>query len=111
MVANNNIRIVLITTNTLDNAKDIARALVSEKIAACVNIISGINSIYEWKGTIEEDTEFLLIVKTLSNNLEILEKRIREIHPYEVPEILSIPIESLSESYNNWLINAVRNII
>ncbi|MHA1282851.1 MAG: divalent-cation tolerance protein CutA [Promethearchaeota archaeon] len=95
--------VYFITTGNLNEAKKIARVLVEEKIAACVNIVQNIISIYEWKGNIEEDNEFLLILKTNGVKGELLEKRIKKLHSYEVPECIGFKIEKGSEKYLKWV--------
>jgi len=94
---------VYITTSGEEESKNIGEALVEERLAACVNIIPFIESIYLWKGKIEEDTESLLIVKTKSGNIDKIIKRVKEIHSYETPAILAVPIIEGSEDYLDYL--------
>lgn len=96
-------RIVLCTINSIENAKILAHKLVKDKLAACVNIISCITSVYEWENEICEDDEYLLIIKTKSVLYEKLEAKIKELHPYEVPEIVSLKIDKGSKSYLDWI--------
>ena len=102
----NDFRICLITTDSYDNAVQIARILVAEKSAACCNIIQGINSIYEWEGTIKHDREYLIIAKTRSDKMEQLEDRVKELHPYDIPEIISYALSEGSKEYLDWVNNA-----
>lgn len=99
----NNYSIVFVTTDSFDNARNIARILVSEKIAACCSIVHNVLSVYEWEGAIKENMEYMLIIKTKKANLNMMESRILEIHNYEVPEIISIPFESVSVPYLKWM--------
>jgi periplasmic divalent cation tolerance protein len=89
--------------NADKDAKELAKKLVEEKLAACVNIVSGINSVYFWQGNIEDDMEKLLIVKTKASLFEELKKFVKENHPYTVPEIIAMPIILGNEDYLNWL--------
>ena len=95
--------VVLITTSDEDEAADIGYALVEEGLAACVNIVDSVRSIYRWKGETSDDTECLMVVKTIAGNFEALEKRVKSLHSYEVPEIIAIPIVKGSEAYLNWV--------
>lgn len=85
------------------NAQDLAGALVSENLAACVNRIPGIESTYTWEGRVEHDAEDLLIVKTRADLFDRLKERVQEIHGYDVPEIIAVPIVEGSESYLEWM--------
>lgn len=102
-----NVRIIITTTNTLDSAKTIARELVESKLGACVNILPGITSIYHWQNGIEEDQEYILIIKTTLEKSESLEQKILLLHPYEVPEIISLQVESINDRYLAWIINSL----
>ncbi len=95
--------LVYITTSGNEESKKIAGALVEEKLAACVNIIASIESIYLWKGEIEDDTESLLIAKTKVSNVGRIIKRVKEIHSYETPAILAIPVIDGSKDYLDYL--------
>ncbi len=94
---------VYITTSGIDESKMIAEELVKEKLAACVNIVPLIESIYLWKGEIEEDKESLIIAKTREEYIDKIIKRVKEIHSYETPAILAIPIIRGSEDYLDYL--------
>ena len=98
-------RIVLVTCGSLAEGQKIARAVVSKRLAACVNLVSApVESTYRWKGKVEQAREFLLIVKTTARRLKELEKEITRLHSYEVPEFLAIEVGSGSKKYVDWLI-------
>lgn len=99
--------LVLCTTNTEKNAHDIAEMLVSNQFAACVNILNNIKSVYKWEGKIVKDKEFLLIIKTTKELYKAVEENITAVHPYEVPEIISIEIENGSNAYLDWISSSV----
>ena len=84
-------------------AERVAEALVADRLAACVNIVPGITSIYRWQGEVQHDSELLLLIKTRSECYPALEARIRELHSYELPEIIAVPIQRGSEPYLAWL--------
>ena len=86
------ISIIYTTFNNMQDARKIAKFLIEEQLVACVNIIPNIESIYRWKGKIEEEKEFILIAKTVDENVIKTIKRIKELHNYEIPDIISIPI-------------------
>lgn len=95
--------VVFITAPNEEEAVKIAKTIVEEKLAGCVNIVKNVRSIYSWQGKIEDDAETLLIVKSRSELFERLEKRVRELHSYTVPEVICIKIEKGSDSYLKWL--------
>lgn len=97
-------RLVLTTTGSRGEAEHIARTLVDEHLAACVNIVPGLTSIYRWKGDVETATEVLLLIKTCAANLDRLESALRRLHSYEVPEFLVFTPESSSRPYLSWLL-------
>ncbi|XP_058444537.1 protein CutA homolog [Malaya genurostris] len=99
--------IVYVTTPNENSAKTLARLLVERKLAACVNIIAGLTSIYEWEGKINEDHEQLLMIKTRSARVDELSKFVRENHPYSVAEVISVPIENGNPPYLDWLSKTV----
>ena len=100
--------VVLITTSTEREASQIARVLVESQLAGCVNIIQGIRSIYRWQGKIEDEAEVLMIVKTRRDLFAELTRRVKELHSYTVPEIISLPITDGSGEYLGWLEGATR---
>jgi periplasmic divalent cation tolerance protein len=93
----------LVTIDSKEVAKKIALRLVEEKLAACVNIINGINSIYRWKGNIEESEELLLIIKTRKNLIEDVMIAVKKLHTYTTPEIIFFSIDNGDENYLNWI--------
>ncbi len=98
-----NYYVFFITVPNLEEGKKIARYLVENKLAACVNIVPEILSIYSWKGNVEEDKEYLLVVKTDEVNAEKITSKIKELHSYEVPECIGIKIEKGSRDYLDWI--------
>ncbi|KAL4675502.1 protein CutA isoform X1 [Macaca nemestrina] len=84
-------------------AKEIARAVVEKRLAACVNLIPQITSIYEWKGKIEEDSEVLMMIKTQSSLVPALTDFVRSVHPYEVAEVIALPVEQGNFPYLQWV--------
>ena len=100
-------KIVLSTCSREGEAHRLAETLVHERLAACVNVISGVESVYHWQGSIVKDAEKLLVIKTEAARLPALEKRLGELHSYEVPEFVVLDIETLSEKYGAWLAAAV----
>jgi periplasmic divalent cation tolerance protein len=87
-------------------ALDIARILVKEGLAACVNRLAPVTSIYQWEGQLREESEQLLLIKTTPARYEALEMRLKALHPYEIPEIIAIPVVTGSSQYLAWLANA-----
>jgi periplasmic divalent cation tolerance protein len=99
---------VVTTTETKADAQAIAHAIVEKRLAGCVQIIGPITSTYWWQGEIETAEEWLCIIKSRQNLYEALEKAIREVHPYDVPEILAVPVTAGSEGYLEWLNSELR---
>ncbi len=98
--------IILSNTNSIENAKLIANTLVKDKLAACVNIIPQIKSVYSWNNEITEDyDEYLMIIKTKKELFENVKNKIVEFHPYEVPEIISFDITNGGKNYLDWINN------
>ena len=101
-------RVVLVTCGSLAEGRKIARAVVTKRLAACVNIVSApVESIYRWKGKVEQAREFLLIIKTTARRLKDLEKEIARLHSYDIPEFLVLKVEGGSQSYLEWLAEAI----
>lgn len=95
--------IVLTTASSKEEAQKIAHGLVERRLAACVNISSPIESVYRWKDAIESATEWLLIIKTTSETFDDVRDTIRELHSYELPECIMLPIDRGSEEYLDWI--------
>ncbi|MBV9671364.1 MAG: divalent-cation tolerance protein CutA [Verrucomicrobia bacterium] len=86
-----------------DEARRIANVLVAERLAACVNIVDNMHSVYRWRGSLEVSTESLVLIKTRANLLAALESRLRDLHSYEVPELITVPIAAGSQAYLEWI--------
>ncbi len=99
--------LVLSTFPDAETARRIARILVEEKLAACANLLPQVESIYRWKGSIETASEVLALIKSTIGKYHLLEDRIRELHPYEVPEIVSLRIDSGNLAYLRWIEQSV----
>jgi periplasmic divalent cation tolerance protein len=96
-------RLVLVMAGSEKEAASIARTLVDERLAACVNIIGPGRSIYRWRGAVEDAREYLLLIKTSARLYTKVERRVRELHSYEVPEVVALPFASGSHPYLEWL--------
>ncbi len=99
--------VVLVTGPDHATLLALGRQLVGERLAACVNVIEGVASVYRWEGAIEEADEALAIIKTAADRVGELESRVRELHPYDVPEFVALPLRSGSEAYLDWVVRAV----
>lgn len=99
--------VVFITTSSADEAIKIARALVEEKLAACVNIVPQVFSFYWWEGKLQEDKEALMIAKTTASAFPALEAKVKELHSYTVPEIIALPIKAGYKGYLDWVAGSV----
>ena len=100
--------VVLVTAPAADEAARIARALVEERLAACGNVVPGLRSIYRWQGAVQEDAEALLVLKTTRDRFEALRARVVALHPYEVPEVIALPVEAGSAPYLAWIASETR---
>ena len=101
------VRLVLITVPDELTAKRIARSLVEERLAACVNVVPGLLSVYRWEGRVHEDHELLLLAKTKDEALERLTARVRALHPYSTPEVIALPVERGLDHYLSWVEESV----
>ena len=102
-------QLVLCTCPDQDSAQSIAEHLIDQHLAACVNILPGITSIYTWQGKRESAQEQLLIIKSTKDIYETLEKAIIKLHPYELPEVIAVNIETGNENYLNWISECISN--
>ena len=100
--------VVLTTCAVKSDAERMARALVDGRLAACVNVVPGVRSFYHWKGTTESSEEFLLIVKTSRDLFGALRAEMEKLHPYELPELLALPVVAGAENYLSWLQSNLR---
>ncbi len=99
--------IVFCTVPDEDTAKKIARTVVQEALCACVNSIPKVKSYYIYEGEFCEDDELLLLIKTAPSHFKRLEQRLKELHPYDTPEIIATPISESSPEYREWMLNAL----
>src|SRR5687767_3497805 len=99
--------VVFVTCENAEQAGKIAEAVVSEKLAACVNVVPGVRSCYVWEGKMKWSDEVLLLIKTTLGRFTQLQPRIRELHSYEVPEIVSVGIDDADEKYLEWIDSSV----
>lgn len=97
-------RVVLVTAPDAETAQRLAHALVTERLAACVNLVPGIRSVYRWEGRIHEDAEVLLVAKTRADRCDALAARIQALHPYELPEVVVLPVTGGSAGYLDWVV-------
>jgi periplasmic divalent cation tolerance protein len=98
-----NFIVVLVTCGSEEEALTIARSLVEKRLAACVNLVSPVRSIYQWEEKILDEKEWILIIKTKKDKFKNLEKEVRSLHSYDVPEIIGLPVIEGSSSYLKWL--------
>ncbi len=95
--------VVLMTAGSQEEADRIANTLVAEMLAACVNVLPGVTSVYRWEGEVQRDQEWLLVAKSTRDVLDDLVRRVQAIHSYDLPEIIALPIVGGSEAYLRWL--------
>jgi periplasmic divalent cation tolerance protein len=97
------VQVVLVTAPDAEVGTRLARAVVEERLAACVNLVPGVRSIYRWAGAVQEDDEVLLVIKTREDRVAALSRRVHELHPYELPELIAVAVLGGSERYLAWL--------
>ncbi len=100
-------KLIMTTIGTEQQALALAEQLINQKLAACVNILPKMQSIYRWQGKLERGEEHLLLIKTLASHVEAVFEAVRADHPYELPEIIVVPIEDGYEPYINWITTSV----
>ena len=96
--------LVITTLSSADAAAEIARKLVGEKLAACANLVPAVRSIYRWEGKVQDENEVLVLIKTQQRHYERLKARLLELHPYEVPEVIALPVERGHQAYLDWIL-------
>jgi periplasmic divalent cation tolerance protein len=101
--------VILSTCPDLGTAERLARALVEESLAACVNIVPGVRSVYRWNDAVQADVEVLMIVKTTAARLEAARTRLVELHPYELPEAVALPVADGHDAYLRWVAASTRS--
>ena len=97
------VQVVLMTAPDAEVGASLARRIVEEGLAACVNLVPGVRSIYRWQGALQEDPEILLIAKTRADLVAALAERVRALHPYELPELIALPVVAGSAPYLEWV--------
>jgi periplasmic divalent cation tolerance protein len=95
--------LVITTVGNEEDARKVAKSLVEHRLVACVNVSAPVRSYYHWKGNLEDETEHMLFMKTRAERFQDLEKALGEIHPYDVPELIAVPIEKGSSAYLGWV--------
>ncbi|XP_017055210.1 protein CutA homolog [Drosophila ficusphila] len=99
--------VAFVTTPDRESARKLARSIIERKLAACVNIVPKIESIYLWEGKVNEDSEYLMMIKTRTSRIDELSKFVRENHPYSVAEVISLPIQNGNPPYLDWISKTV----
>ena len=100
---------ILTTVSTEEEGHMIANELVKNKLAACVNIVPKVHSVYEWENTIQNETEVLLMIKTTKAREKDIYQTVQSLHSYDTPELITLPIDNGSDTYLHWLENSVRS--
>jgi periplasmic divalent cation tolerance protein len=109
MTANSDYVVVLTTLPAEADAEGFASALIEAKLAACVNLLPIMQSVYRWQGTVEQESERQVLIKTARLRVEALWQRVRDLHPYEVPEFVVLPVVDGSDAYLKWLGDSIRD--
>lgn len=97
------VHVVLVTVPDAETGARLGRSLVEEGLVACVNVVPGLRSIYRWEGAVQDEAEVLLMMKIRADRLDTLTKRIRALHPYELPEVVALAVVGGSEDYLEWV--------
>jgi len=95
--------VILVTTESEEEAKKIAAALIDSRLAACANIVKSVQSVFRWQGKVEDEPETLMILKSVAGKLDALTAKVKELHSYDVPEVIALPIVGGSSEYLNWV--------
>ena len=99
--------VIYITCPDHDAGELLASSLVEHRLVACVNVIDGVTSLFHWEGRVDRDPEVLLVIKTRTDLLDVIERRVNEVHPYDVPEVIALPIIGGSKAYLDWIDESV----
>lgn len=108
LVPGGEVRVVLTTCPDESSASRLARTLVEERLAACGNVVPGLRSIYRWEGEVRDDPEALLVLKVATSGLAELADRLVALHPYDVPELVALPVERGTAAYLEWVVEETR---
>ena len=109
MIDKDKVLIALTTCPSQESAQAIAKTLVNERLAACVNQVAGVQSTYRWNDEVLTESEVLLVIKTTEEQFPALKARLGEIHPYELPELMGIPVCAGAEKYLAWVVDTVKS--
>lgn len=101
------VSVVLVTAPDADVAERLGRTLVEERMAACVNVVNGVTSLYRWEGAVQKDAEVLMLIKTTVDGFESLRRRVLELHPYDAPEVIDLVVRDGDPGYLDWVRKAV----
>ncbi len=96
-------RLVITTCPSMEEAENLAEKILKAKLAACINIVPGVLSLYEWQGKLEREQEYMLLIKSRAEGFPELEKLVQASHSYELPELIAVPIDKGSKAYLNWI--------
>ena len=102
------VRVVLMTVPDADTGRSITRALVEDRLAACGNVLEGLTSVFRWNGQVQAEAEALVILKTSSERVAAMMERARGLHPYDVPELLALPVMDAHAPYVRWVLDETR---
>jgi periplasmic divalent cation tolerance protein len=102
------VRVVLCTVPSEEIGVQIAQTLLAERLVACVNILPGVRSLYRYKGKLEDDSELMLVIKTTDDRVSTVIKRVPELHPYEVCEVIALDVSAGSQPYLDWIVGETR---